>query len=511
MTEAVRDLAPIEPARPPAKPSAPRSSPPTLVVRSPSAPARLRARSQTISDNEFLAPALEIIETPPSPVRIAFLWFICALVVVGIALAYFGRIDIIASAQGKFQPTGRVKVIEPVETGRVAAIHVVNDSLVKEGDVLVELNRSAAEADVRAAKDDLSSALAETLRRSAALKAARAREFSPPPAIDWPDDISPGLREREEQVLAADLDQLAATVGSFDAQLAQKTTERDMLKQTIATQKNLVVTLQQRVDMRTRLVEAQAGAKAAVIDATETLQYQQTQLAMQQAQLASVTSGLNVIVRNSEKEVQSFLSDQAQKLDEAERRAEDASQRVAKAEAKADYLTLRAPIAGRVQSSVITNIGQVVISGQEVMRIVPQDSKLEIEAYVLNRDVGFVRVGQEAVVKVESFPFTRYGSVKAHVKRIARDAIPAPDASAIEGDPAHASKAAGFAGVERTQNLVFAVELEPEVSSMSVDGVDQPLTSGMAVIVEFKTGVRRLFEYIFSPLVETASRAMRER
>ena len=343
------------------------------------------------------------------------------------------------------------------------------------------------------------------------MKAARAREFSPPPAIDWPDDISPGLREREEQVLAADLDQLAATVGSFDAQLAQKTTEREMLKQTIATQKNLVVTLQQRVDMRTRLVEAQAGAKAAVIDATETLQYQQTQLAMQQAQLASVTSGLNVIVRNSEKEVQSFLSDQAQKLDEAERRAEDASQRVAKAEAKADYLTLRAPIAGRVQSSVITNIGQVVISGQEVMRIVPQDSKLEIEAYVLNRDVGFVRVGQEAVVKVESFPFTRYGSVKAHVKRIARDAIPAPDASAIEGDPAHASKAAGFAGVERTQNLVFAVELEPEVSSMSVDGVDQPLTSGMAVIVEFKTGVRRLFEYIFSPLVETASRAMRER
>ena len=164
-----------------------------------------------------------------------------------------------------------------------------------------------------------------------------------------------------------------------------------------------------------------------------------------------------------------------------------------------------------MQSSVITNIGQVVISGQEVMRIVPQDSKLEIEAYVLNRDVGFVRVGQEAVVKVESFPFTRYGSVKAHVKRIARDAIPAPDASAIEGDPAHASKAAGFAGVERTQNLVFAVELEPEVSSMSVDGVDQPLTSGMAVIVEFKTGVRRLFEYIFSPLVETASRAMRER
>jgi len=171
----------------------------------------------------------------------------------------------------------------------------------------------------------------------------------------------------------------------------------------------------------------------------------------------------------------------------------------------------RAPIAGRVQSSIITNIGQVVTSGQEIMRIVPQDSKLEIEAYVLNRDIGFVSVGQEAVVKLESFPFTRYGSITAHVKAIAKDAIPAPDASAIEGDPAHASTTAGFAGAERTQNLVFAVELEPQASTISVDGVDQPLTSGMAVTVELKTGARRLFEYIFSPLVETASRAMRER
>ena len=164
-----------------------------------------------------------------------------------------------------------------------------------------------------------------------------------------------------------------------------------------------------------------------------------------------------------------------------------------------------------MQSSIIANVGQVVTSGQEVMRVVPQDSKLEIEAYVLNRDIGFVSVGQEAVVKVESFPFTRYGSIKAHVTRIAKDAIPSPDASAIEGDPARASNAAGYAGGERMQNLVFAVELEPDVSTMSVDGVERPLTSGMAVTVELKTGSRRLLEYLFSPLVEVASRAMRER
>jgi hemolysin D len=464
-----------------------------------------------LSDREFLAPALEILETPASPVRLAFLWIICALVVVGVAWAYFGRIDIIASAQGKFQPTGRVKVIEPLDTGRVAAIRATNGSLVARGDVLVELDRSAAEADLAAASDDFASARAEALRRRTALAAAKAHALAPPPSIDWPANIAPALREREDRVLSADLGQLAATLASFDAQRAQKSAERKMLLKTIETQKNLVATLQQRVDMRTKLVESQSGARAAVIDATETLQYQQTQLATQEQQLASLSAGLDVIDRDSEKAVQTFLSDDAQKLDDAERRGEDARQRLAKAQAAVDHLTLRAPIAGRVQSSIIANVGQVVTSGQEVMRVVPQDSALEIEAYVLNRDIGFVSIGQQAVVKVESFPFTRYGSIRAHVTRIARDAIPSPDASAIEGDPARASNATGYAGAERMQNLVFAVDLKPDVDNMRIDGVDRPLTSGMAVTVELKTGSRRLLEYLFSPLIEVASRAMRER
>jgi len=510
MTKMEALAAPVEPA-PQKQPLARALTPSPPKQKGGRTLARLTAPDRNLSDREFLAPALEILETPASPVKLAFLWLICGLVAIAIAWAYFGRIDIIAAAQGKFQPTGRVKVIEPVETGRVAAIHAANGAFVKAGDVLVELDRAAAEADVAAARADLSSAEAEAVRRRAALAAASARALSPAARIDWPGGTPSRLREREDQVLAADLGELAAALASFAAQSAQKAAERQRLIETVATQKNLIATLQERVDMRTKLVQAQAGAKAAVIDATETLQYQETQLAMQEGQLASLTTGLDVIGRDADKAVQTFLSDNAQKLSDAERRAEDARQRLAKASAAADRLTLRAPIAGRVQSSIIANVGQVVTSGQEIMRIVPQDSKLEIEAYVLNRDIGFVSLGQEAVVKIESFPFTRYGSIKAHVVRIAKDAIPAPDASAIEGDPTHGPKASGFAGAERTQNLVFAIVLEPERSTIMVDGAPQPLTSGMAATVELKTGSRRLLEYLFSPLVEVASTAMRER
>jgi len=473
--------------------------------------ARLGRPGANLGDREFLAPALEILETPPSPVHVAFLWIICAFVVAALAWAYFGRIDIVAAAQGKLQPTGRVKVVEPMETGRVENIRVANGSLVRAGDILVELDRSTAEAEVAGARAELASTQAEILRREAALVAAEAYRVDSPPKIDWPDDVAPTLRERELRVLAADFAQLAANQASFDAEAAQKVAERDKLAETIATQKKLVETLKERVDMRTQLVEAKAGSRAAVIDATETLQYQITQEAKQEQELASLSAGIAVIAREAAKAVQAFVSDDAEKLEDAERRVEDIEQRLAKAQAGLDRLTLRAPIAGRVQSSIITNTGQVVASGQEIMRIVPETSGLEIEAYVRNRDIGFISVGQEAAVKVESFPFTRYGVIKAHVVRIARDAIPEPDAGAIEGDPARVSAAQGFAGGERTQNLVFPVVLKPDDASITVDGVAEPLTSGMAVTVELKTGARRMLEYVFAPLVEVASKAMRER
>ena len=92
-------------------------------------------------------------------------------------------------------------------------------------------------------------------------------------------------------------------------------------------------------------------------------------------------------------------------------------------------MTLRAPLSGTIQASSVTTVGQVLTSGEEIMRIVPEDAALEIECYLPNQDIGFVKEGQEAVVKIESFPFTRYGTINARVTRVARDAIPHPSPS----------------------------------------------------------------------------------
>jgi len=470
-----------------------------------------KRRPAVRADQEFLAAALEVIETPPSPVRMALILIICGLVVVALAWSWVGRIDIIAVAQGKIQPTGRVKVIQPLETGRVRMINVANGQRVAKGDILVEFDSSEALADETAAADDLASHRAETKRRRAAIAAAAGRSFEPLPKVSWGQDEALRLREREDAVLAADLSQLSAQLALIEAQRVQKQAERDQLLKTIETQKRLIATLQERVDMRATLVSERSGARSAVIDATETLQYQQTQLAIQQGQLASEETGITVVAKDAERTLQSFISDNAQKLADVERQAENLDQKLAKAKARTDYMTLRAPIDGTVQASIINSVGQVIGSGQEAMRIVPDGAAPEIEVYALNRDIGFIHEGQEAVVKIESFSFTRYGTVSARVSRVARDAIPEPDANQLEGDPAKATNSAGFAGAQRTQNLVFPVTLTPDAASIEIDGRPAPLTPGMAVTVEVKTGSRRILEYLFSPLLEVTSAALKER
>ena len=145
------------------------------------------------------------------------------------------------------------------------------------------------------------------------------------------------------------------------------------------------------------------------------------------------------------------------------------------------------------------------------MRIVPQGDKLEIEAYLPNKDIGFVREGQLVAIKVESFPFTRYGMLSGTVTHIARDAIPQPEAAQIEGNPARPGENQMFAGAQRTQNLVFPITIAVEKPELVVDGRRIPMSAGMTVTAEIKTGSRRIIEYLFSPLVEVGSEAMRER
>ncbi len=149
---------------------------------------------------------------------------------------------------------------------------------------------------------------------------------------------------------------------------------------------------------------------------------------------------------------------------------------------------LAAPVDGEVQQLAVHTIGGVIEPGDPLMVIVPAGESVEVEALVLNKDIGFVRDGQPATVKVESFPFTRYGAIDGELVAVSDDAMQ-----------------------DERLGLVYAARVRLARANMSIDGKTVQLSPGMAVSVEVKTGRRRIAEYLLSPVAQRASESMRER
>jgi hemolysin D len=479
----------------------------------PMPPRRAKPRG---SDQEFLAPELEILETPASPIRLTLIVTICLFFAVALIWAYVGRVDIISSAEGKIEPVGKVKVIQPQQPGRVARILAHNGDRVAAGQVLFALDATDARAQLDDLVGQLEAARGEVLRRRTAvnlIEDLRPGDRVPSlPSIAWPSDIPQSVRDREQGVLAKDLGRLVAELDSSESQIDQKSVDARSYAKTIAAQQSLVSTLSDLASMRQTLLSRQAGSKADWLDALQTQKTQEVVLAADESQQADNFADIEVLRREESKILTGFVSDYMQKLADVEKEAEDLAQKVTQARSQLDAMTLASPIDGIVQASALTTIGQVVASGQELMRIVPSASTIDIEAYLPNEDVGFVAVGQGATVKVAAFPFTQYGTISGKVARLGKDAVTAADAQRALSDPAHAiSSPSTGSTAGATNNLVFPVTVRLDATALRVDGQEVPLTPGMGVTVEINTGSRRILEYLLSPLAEVTATAMHER
>ncbi len=249
-----------------------------------------RAVSPVASRNrEFLPAALEILETPPSPLPVWTMLTICAVFAAAFAWSFFGRLDVNAVAPGKLEPTGRVKVIQALDPGKIAAIRVDNGQSVKAGDLLLEFDPAEAAADERAAREALQAGLSEIARRRLAIDAARAAQResaengAPLPAlealaaipqgkINWGEPLPDGVQVREEAVLSADLSQIVDALGALDKQIAEKQATLQRLRMSIAFQTALIDTLTERVATRQQAIDLKVGTKINLYDAKEELQ-----------------------------------------------------------------------------------------------------------------------------------------------------------------------------------------------------------------------------------------------
>jgi hemolysin D len=177
-----------------------------------------------------------------------------------------------------------------------------------------------------------------------------------------------------------------------------------------------------------------------------------------------------------------------EKLEELEKQNRAQRQELIKASDIAEDQVLSSPVDGVVQQLKVHTIDGVVTPAEQLLVVVPKDQTLEVEARVLNKDIGFVRAGQSVTVKIEAFPFTRYGVISGTVTSVSNDAI-----------------------ADEKLGLYYAARVRVARSTMSVDGVDVLLSPGMAVTAEVTTGTRRLIDYVLSPVTEHLTQSGRER
>lgn len=464
-----------------------------------------RGKNRSRDELAFLPAALEIVETPPSPVGRAVGATVVLLFCVALAWTAFGTIDIVSSAPGKIVPSDRVKVIQPLEIGVVRALFVEDGQRVKAGDLLLEIDSTINEAESRMLQSDLIATRLDIARlRAAVSDEADATTAFKPPAEATADQIS-----QQKRFLVSQVGEYRAKLGSLDRQREQKEAEAGTTAAQVAKLEAMLPVMQQRYEIRRTLHNADLGSKLQYLEALQSLTEMQQDILVQRNQLKVAKAAVAGIVEaraQAEAEFKRGVFDELGKLSQKENQL---AENLIKAEKKAKLQQLRTPVDGTVQQLAVHTVGGVVTPSQELLVIVPTGNRLEVEAMVTNRDIGFIQAGQEAEIKIDTFNFTKYGLIRGEVTSISQDAIkrqkaPEKPNTSLLGTDTGSSEPAG-------QELVYAARIHLDRTSMDIEGKTVDLTPGMAVTAEIKTGSRTVLSYLLSPLVRFRDESMRER
>ena len=230
---------------------------------------------------------------------------------------------------------------------------------------------------------------------------------------------------------------------------------------------------------------------------------------MQQSHLGETEAAIAALAETRVKTEAEYERGLFDDLSKAEQKLAGLGQDIIKAEQRTSLQNLTSPVEGVVQQLATHTIGGVVTPAQALMVIVPAESRLEIEAMISNRDVGFVEVGQDAAIKVDAFNFTRYGLLNGKVVAVSPDAIPRdkPQDKAtdkLQGAEASSSEPKG-------QELTYAARVSLDRTRIQIEDKAVNLSPGMAVTVEVKTGSRSVISYLLSPLARYKHESLRER
>lgn len=457
---------------------------------------------------DFLPAALSLQEKPAHPAPRIAMHLVLGFAALAVVWSIFGKVDIVATASGKIIPNDRIKVIQPLETAMVKAIHVRDGQAVKAGDVLVELDATMAQADTDRTRVDWQQAQLDATRAKAMLEALNHNSVS----ATMNDPLNGEVPDRfagAQRFLTGQFSEYRSKFQQLNAELAQHEAERSAtLEQKNKLEQTLPLITQRANDLKD-LLDKNYIARHEYLEKEQARIEMQRDLAAVNAKLAELDAVMLTTKRQKESLTAETQRTQLDQLHEAEQKMASYQQEFIKASGRREAMTLTASVDGTVQQLAIHTIGGVVTPAQQLMVIVPKENALEVEAFVQNKDIGFVNAGQEAQIKVETFSFTKYGTIPGEVLHVSNDAIQQDNKPQTQ--PQNNSSFASSDSEKASGGLVYSARVKLERSTMQVEGKTINLTPGMAVTVEIKTGKRRLIEYFLSPLIQYKDESLRER
>jgi len=443
-----------------------------------------RAAHQRSAETNFLPAALEVIERPVSPTGRITAWVLLIGLVITAAWLIFGHVDVVVSASGKIIPTGNIKLIQSAGSGVVRSIYVHEGDVVKAGQPLVDLDPTLSGADLAQAEKALSNDLLDVARNQAIADALAGNglHFNPPAGID------PNVAATQRQLIAAQIADVNATAAGLESARASALADAQGAQAQVAKlnetgpilareRENMLELDKKGYAPGLRLLELQRQYRQEVGD-RDVAVAQRVKGEADARKFADEANETRALARRT------ALSDLAKAQADAILRQEE----VTKATAKSHFQRLTAPVDGTIQQLALHTIGGVVEPAKALMVVVPSSDGLEVEAKILNKDVGFVHPGQPVAIKLEAFPFTRYGTVAGRIIGVSKDAEP-----------------------DQKLGPIYVVRIALNQSSITVDGRSVPLSAGLAATADIRTGSRSIISYMMSPLQTSVAQAGRER
>jgi len=437
---------------------------------------------------DFAPPLLRIRDKPAPPLAGWVLRLLVVMLVCLFAWAALGRLDIVAVADGKLVPSSYLKIVQPAEQGIVKEILVKEGQAVRAGEVLIRMDSVLAGADAKAVRADHDNKRLALRRIDAQLSGKPfVREKADPPSLAL-------------QVEA----QHAANVRAYENALGQEQSLLEKARQDLAaahaTRAKLEQVLPHYVEQEKAFEKlAQDGFAGRIMYADKRRERIEKEQDLRTQEF--VIGSNRALIAQSEKKIAQISADYRRQLQtervEAAAQLEKLAQELAKISHRNELLELRAPQAGIVKDLATHTAGTVAAPGTILMTIVPEGDRLVAEVWVSNQDVGFVRAGQPARLKLAAFQFQKYGMVDGTVAHVNADASEAPSPNLRQD-----------IGRERPMGpLAFRALIELKEQQL----LSYPLQPGMQVAGEIHLGTRTVLEYVLSPVQKAFHEAARER